>query len=86
MTITKQVIKMAARRALARARLAGAKALDAGLVKAGEDAKARQRKRTGKSGLKTAGKIVLVAGAAAATVAAARAVTRNVKRGATLPD
>jgi hypothetical protein len=86
MTITKQVLKLAARRAAARARLAGAKAMDAVLVKAGAAAKTRQRKRAGKTALKTAGKVILAAGAAAATVVAARAIRRNIQRGSSLPD
>lgn len=87
--ITKDKMKQAAKAAAKR----GAKVLDAALVKAGAAAKERQEKRehqatvdARKAKLKKAGKVVLIAGAAAATVVAARAVSRNVRRGATLPD
>lgn len=89
-TITKRVIKTAAKVAAAKALAAGSRkagqwaiAADAALVKAGEAAKMRQRKRTTKHALKTAGKIALVTGAAAATVVTVRAVARNARRGAT---
>jgi hypothetical protein len=93
MKITKRTLKTAAKMAAARARVAGAKtmkrmaiATDAALIKAGQAAQAREHKRAGKTALKAAGKIALAAGAAAATVVAARAIARNVKRGAMMPD
>ena len=91
--ITKRTLKAAAKLAAARARVAGAKTLkrmavaaDAALIKAGQAAQAREHKRTGERALRAAGKIALAAGAAAATVVAARAIARNVKRGAAMPD
>jgi hypothetical protein len=87
--ITKDKMKQAAKAAAKR----GVKAFDAALVRAGEAAKGRQEKRehqatvdARKAKFKKAGKVALIAGAAAATVVAARAVSRNVRRGATLPD
>ncbi len=86
---TKDRMKQAAKTAAKR----GAKVFDAALVKAGEAAKGRQEKRehqatvdARKAKLKKVGKVAMVAGAAAATVIAARAVARNVRRGAALPD
>jgi hypothetical protein len=93
MKITKQTLKSAAKLAAARARMVGAKtakrmavAADAVLIKAGKTAQARQHKRAGMTALKAKGKIALAAGAAAAAVVAARAIARNVKRGAAMPD
>lgn len=77
----KKKLVIAARRALARARVEGRKAAkrlivaaDAALVAQGKAARARQRKRAFKAALKAAGRTMLVAGAATATVLAARAV------------
>jgi len=79
----KRRLAIAARRALARARVEGRKAAkrlivaaDAALVAQGKAARARQRKRALKAALKAAGRTLLVAGAATATVLAARAVKR----------
>jgi hypothetical protein len=87
--ITKEKVKQVAKAAAKR----GVKALDAALVKAGAAARERQQMRehkatldARKAKLKKVGKVAIVAGAAAATVVAARAVARNVQRGATLPD
>jgi hypothetical protein len=70
-------------RALARARVSGTSAakrlvvaVDAALVAQGKAARARQRKRAFKAALRTAGRTALLAGAATATVFAARAVKR----------
>ena len=80
----KKKLAIAARRALARARVEGRKAAkrlivaaDAALVAQGKAARARQRKRAFKSVLRTAGRTLLLAGAATATVLAARAVKRR---------
>lgn len=75
-TITKRAIKTTAKIAAAKA--------DAFLVKTGQAAQMRQRKRATKAALKTAGKVMLVAGTAAATVVTARAVMRNVRRTTTV--
>jgi hypothetical protein len=87
--ITKEKVKQVAKAAAKR----GVKALDAALVKAGAAARERQQMRehkatvdARKAKLKKVGKAAMVAGAAAATVMAARVVARNVRRGATLPD
>jgi hypothetical protein len=54
-------------------------ATDAALAKAGRAAERRQRHRTLKSALHVAGKAAIVAGAAAASVVASRAVVRAVR-------
>jgi hypothetical protein len=86
MTTTKRA-EASARRVADRARSAGrvakerlAAAADAALVKAGHAAKRRQRSRTLKSALKTAGKAAIVAGATAASVIAGRAAVRAVRQ------
>jgi hypothetical protein len=80
MKLTRETIK----RAAARARTDGTKlardaavVVDAALVTAGQAAKRRQRKRAVKAALMTAGKVALVAGAAAATVAVVRATGKG---------
>lgn len=50
---------------------------DAALVKVGDAARKRQRGRTAKKVLKGVGKVLLVTGAAAATVAAGRAIIKR---------
>ena len=89
--MTKGAMKTAAKVAMAKAVTVGAKkikqfaiATDAALVKAGRAAQLRQRKRATKAVLRTAGKVALIAGGAAATVVAVRAVARNVRRGSTV--
>jgi hypothetical protein len=77
--MTKQQMKATAEQAVARARTAAVKATDAALVRMGNAAKQRQRSRAVKATLKAAGKMVLIAGAAAATVAAVRAGARRAK-------
>jgi len=72
MAISKKHLKALARRL--------AVAGDAALVEAGHAAERRQQARAVKQTLKKVGRVALVAGAAVATVAAARAVTR--RRGA----
>jgi hypothetical protein len=69
MTITKKNLKTMAQRL--------AIAADAALVEAGRSAERRQRARAVKTTLKKVGRMALVAGAAVATVAAARAVARR---------
>jgi hypothetical protein len=69
MTITKKNVTAVAKRL--------AVAADAVLVEAGHAAERRQRARAVKRTLKQVGRAALVAGAAVATVAAARAVTRR---------
>lgn len=86
---TKQRLALATKRALARARVAGRlatkrliAAADAELVKQGKAARARIRKRAAKAAFKRVAKGVAIAGAAAATMMAARATVRAVWRGA----
>jgi hypothetical protein len=81
MTKTKKYLKAATEQAMTRARTAGKSAArqivaaaDAVLVEAGHAAKRRQRNRAVKAALKVAGKAAVIAGAAAATVVAVRAV------------
>ncbi|HET9386737.1 MAG TPA: hypothetical protein VFO67_16510 [Gemmatimonadales bacterium] len=88
---TKQRLAARARRAVARVRVVGklaAKRLiaaaDGELVKQGKAAKARIRKRTVKAALKKVAKTVAFAGTAAATVIAARAMTRAASRRVTV--
>ena len=80
----KKKLTIAVGRALAHARMSGRRAakrlvvaVDAALVAQGKAARARQRKRAFKAALKTAGRTVLLAGAATATVFAARAAKRR---------
>ena len=73
MTITKKRIKAAAKRTLQRLAIAR----DRALVEAGQAAERRERGRAVQAGLKKAGKVALVAGAAVASVAAARALARR---------
>ena len=88
---TKQRLALATTRALARARVAGKlatkrliAAADAELVKQGKAARARIRKRAAKAAFKKVPKRVAIAGAAAASVMAARATVRAVRRRAAL--
>lgn len=90
--VTKKKISAAMKRAAARARTAGRKAVqrmavsaDAALVDAGEAAKRRQRGRALKTALKATGKAVVIAAATAATVLAARAATRARRQRAAAP-
>jgi hypothetical protein len=55
-------------------------AADAALVAQGKAARARQRKRALKAALKAVGKTVAMAGTAAATVMAARAIAGAMRR------
>jgi len=69
--------ELALRRAQAAGKVAAAKmvaATDAVLVEAGRAAQRRQRRRAVRAGVKMAAKAMLIAGTAAATVAAVRAV------------
>lgn len=81
MKMTKKALKAVSGQAMARARTAGkgaaqrlAIAADAALVEAGQAAKRRQHSRAVKAALKVVGKAVVIAGTAAATVMAARAL------------
>ena len=83
MTMRQRVVAITGR-AMARARIAGkaaakrfVAAADAELVKQGKAARGRQRKRAVKAALKKVVKTVAIAGIAAATVIAARAVRRR---------
>ena len=58
-----------------------AEVTDGVLIDVGHAAEKRQRHRVIKSGLKNAGKLALVAGAAAATIFAARAAVRRARDG-----
>lgn len=88
---TKQRLALATKRALARARVVGKlatkrliAAADAELVKQGKAARARIRKRAAKAAFKKVAKRVAIAGAAAATMMAARATVRALRRRAAL--
>jgi hypothetical protein len=70
-----------AKKAAARKMKQLAVTLDEALVKAGHAAERRQTKRARKAALKTAGKVALVAGGAAITIAAARAMARRGRSG-----
>ena len=72
MTTTERLAALAKRMAVA---------ADAALVAQGKAAKARQRKRALKAALKIVGKTTLLAGAAAATVVAARAARGRARTG-----
>lgn len=92
MTTRQRVVAMTGR-TIARARIAGKAAVkrivataDAELVKQGKAARARQRKRVVKAALKGLVKTIAIAGTAAATVIAARATTRAVRRRAAERD
>ena len=84
---TRQKVVAITGRTIARARIAGkaaakrvVAAADAELVKQGKAARARQRKRAVKAAFKKVVKTIAIAGTAAATVIAARATTRAVRR------
>jgi predicted house-cleaning NTP pyrophosphatase (Maf/HAM1 superfamily) len=84
MKIDRKRVKAAATVAGAAASTAGKKVADRLVLKAdevlakvGDAAHKRQRRRTAKSALKTAGKLALVTGAGVATVYAGRAVIRR---------
>lgn len=84
MKTTKLALKAGAAVAAAKARKAAARGMkrlavvvDEALVKAGHAAEKRQSKRAHKATLKTVGKVALVAGGAAATIAAARVIARR---------
>lgn len=88
---TKQRLALATKRALAHARIVGKlatkrfiAAVDAELVNQGKAARARIRKRAAKAAFRTVAKRVAIAGAAAATVMAARATVRAARRRAAL--
>jgi hypothetical protein len=87
MMTTKQRLAAASGRAIVRVRIVGKRAArqfvaaaDAELVKQGKAAKARIRKRAVLAALKKVAKTVAIAGTAAATVMAARATRRAVRR------
>lgn len=84
---TRKRLTLAMKRALARVRVAGklatkrlSAAADAELVKQGKAARARIRKRAAKAAFKKVAKRMAIAGAAAATMMAARATVRAVRR------
>lgn len=88
---TRQRLALATKRALVRARIVRIlatkrliAAADAELVKQGKAARARIRKRAAKAAFKKVAKRVAIAGAAAATMLAARATVRAVRRRAAL--
>ncbi len=84
MKVDRKRVKAAATVATAAAGVAGKKIAnrlileaDELLARAGDAAHRRQRRRSAKSALKTAGKLALVTGAGVATVYAGRAIIRR---------